>query len=238
MIDWYDWAGGREAMLRFGPMEGPVVVAAMPLLEEWNRTRAFTVTLLRFLADRGVASVLPDLPGHGESLVDIADLTMLRLAEAREAVTDRMADEGRSTVALGIRSGALIDHGALHVGRWHLAPVTGADVLRDLHKVWLAGERRPVDGRSLDAMMYGDDDPVTVAGTPLSSDFLSSLIVAEPFDQPTIPRRVVRLATDPRPADRHVDGPALWRRAEPGNDPALAATLADDIASWITTCVA
>jgi thioredoxin reductase len=39
MIDRYDWAGGSEAMLRFGPATGPIVVLALPLFEEANRTR-------------------------------------------------------------------------------------------------------------------------------------------------------------------------------------------------------
>ncbi|RYD50253.1 MAG: hypothetical protein EOP60_12200, partial [Sphingomonadales bacterium] len=60
MIDHYDWAGGREAMLRFGPATGPVVIAALPLFEEANRTRTFVVTLLRALAERGIAGALPD----------------------------------------------------------------------------------------------------------------------------------------------------------------------------------
>ncbi len=71
MIDHYDWPGGREAMLRFGPTNGPVMIVAPPLFEEANRTRAFVVTILRALAERGIASALPDLPGTGESLLDI-----------------------------------------------------------------------------------------------------------------------------------------------------------------------
>jgi len=35
-----------------------------------------------------------------------------------------------------------------------------------------------------------------------------------------------------------IAGPALWRRAEPGNDPALIEALGDDIAHWIATCAA
>ena len=236
MIDWYDWAGGREAMLRFGPDHGPVVVAAMPLLEEWNRTRAFVVTLLRALADRGLASVLPDLPGHGESQTASGQLTVLRLAEALESLTDQLHAEGRPTIGLGVRSGTLLDYCSLHVGRWHLAPVTGQEVLANLHKVWLAGGQGKGES-SLHTMMYGDD-AVVIAGHLLSADFLGSLTCAEPFDEPPIPRRVVRLASDPRPADRHVEGPPLWRRAEPGNDSVLAATLANDIAAWTRRCAA
>jgi len=70
MIDQYDWAGGCEAMIRFGSGTGPVVVLALPLWEEANRTRTFAVRLLRLLAERGIAGALPDLPGQGESAID------------------------------------------------------------------------------------------------------------------------------------------------------------------------
>ena len=76
MIDHYDWPGGREAMLRFGPATGPVVIAVMPLFEEANRTRAFMVAMLRALADRGIAGILPDLPGTGESRTEAKDITL------------------------------------------------------------------------------------------------------------------------------------------------------------------
>ena len=52
------------------------------------------------------------------------------------------------------------------------------------------------------------------------------------------PARTVRLVGDPRPADRAIEASPLWRRAEPGNDLALAALLADDIAEWVAHCAA
>ncbi|MCP3734461.1 hypothetical protein M9979_06165 [Sphingomonas sp. RP10(2022)] len=233
-IDHYDWSGGREALLRFGPDTGPVVVAALPLFEEANRTRTFTVGLLRALADRGIAGLLPDVPGQGESLTPLADLTILRMAEALEAVTGACHEAGRRTYALGIRSGTLLDYCALHSGRWHFAPQRGDDLLRELHRIWRAaghhGDR--------DAMIYGDADPVEIAGNLLSTDLLSSLSAATPFDRPGSPRRVVRLASDPAPADRKIDVAPLWRRSEPGDDITLAQILADDIAEWIATCEA
>lgn len=231
-IDHYHWSGGREALLRFGPDSGPVLVAALPLFEEANRTRTFAVTLLRQLADRGIASLLPDVPGQGESLAPLGTQTIVRIAEALEAVTGHCMAEGRRTYALGIRSGALIDQRALHSGRWHFAPQTGDELLRDLHRIWRAaghaGDR--------DLMISGGNGPIEVAGNLLSAELLSSLATATPFDRPGISRRVVRLAGDPRDADRHVEGAPLWRRTEPGNDPALAALLADDIATWIAAC--
>lgn len=232
-IDHYDWSGGREALLRFGPDTGPVAILALPLFEEANRTRTLAVGLLRRLAARGIAGLLPDVPGQGESQVPLADLMLLRMAEALEALTDRCLDDGRRTYAVGIRSGALLDFRALHSGRWHLAPQDGEALLRDLHRTWRAaghtGDRQ--------AMMYGADT-VEVAGNILSPDLLTSLSAATPFDQPGTPRRVIRLSSDPAPADRHVDAAPLWRRAEPGDDPALADALAADIADWIATCEA
>ena len=204
MIDHYDWPGGREAMLRFGPADGPVVVAALPLFEEANRTRAFMVTILRALAARGIASALPDLPGQGESLLPTAEATLGAMRTAFAAVP------GGYTLA--IRSGALLDAGE-RKGRWHLSPQPGVDLVRELGKLRQAGE-------SVD---YG--------GNILSGALLTELEAAEPA-----PARIVRLESDTKPADAKIPGAPQWRRAEPDNDPALAALLADDIAVWVRQC--
>ncbi|PVE59582.1 hypothetical protein DC429_04085 [Arthrobacter sp. TPD3018] len=230
-IDHYDWSGGHEALLRFGPDTGPAVILALPLFEEANRTRTFAVDLLRRLAEQGIAGLLPDVPGQGESLVPLEDCTRFCMAEALEALTDRCLDEGRRTYAVGIRSGTLLDYCALHSGRWHLAPQDGEALLRDLHRTWRAAGN---DGDP-QAMMYGADT-VEIAGNVLSSNLLTSFSAAAPFNQAGTPRRVVRLSSDSAPADRHVEAAPLWRRAEPGHDPALAATLAADIADWIAAC--
>jgi hypothetical protein len=50
------------------------------------------------------------------------------------------------------------------------------------------------------------------------------------------PLRTVRLATDAQPADLKVDGPALWRRSEPGTSDMLADALAADLAEWSRAC--
>jgi hypothetical protein len=218
-IDHYDWPGGREAMLGFGPDAGPILIAALPLFEEANRTRTFTVGLLRTLADRGIASLLPDVPGQGESTMPLTSMTIPRMAEALAAVANRCRAEGRRTYALGIRSGALLDVRARHRGRWHFAPQNGDDLLRDLHRIRRAAGNLDRDGAN----------PVEIAGNVLSADLLASLAAAIASDQPDVPRRIV---------DRPPDTTPLWRRAEPGNDPVLAHTLADDIATWLAICEA
>lgn len=232
-IDHYDWSGGREALLRFGPDTGPVVILVLPLFEEANRTRTFAVGLLRRLAERGIAGLLPDMPGQGESLVPVAGLSVPRMAGALTALTHHCLVNGRRAYAVGIRSGALLDTLAPCSGRWYLAPQDGDSLLRDLHRTWRAAGN---DGDQ--ATMMAGGDAVEIAGNVLSRELLASLTAAAPFDQPGTPRRVVRLSSDPAPADRHVDAAPLWRRAEPGDDPALADLLADDIAAWIAACEA
>ena len=232
-IDHYDWSGGREALLRFGPDTGPVVILALPLFEEANRTRTFAVGLLRRLAERGIAGLLPDVPGQGESVVPLAGLSVPRMAGALTALTHHCLDNGRRAFAVGIRSGALLDTLAPCNGRWHLAPQDGDSLLRDLHRTWRAAGN---DGDR--AVMMAGGDAIEIAGNVLSPDLLASLTAATPFDRSGTPCRVVRLSSDPAPADRHIDAAPLWRRAEPGHDPALADLLADDIAAWIAACEA
>ena len=218
MIDRYDWPGGHEALWRFGPDTGPVVLLLLPPFEEANRTRTFAVGLLRALASRGIASVLPDLPGQGESLLPTEAVT---LADWRAAVTALVSAIDRPVVGAAIRAGALFDGDADLAGRWHLAPQSGAALVRELGRI--------VGGIDRSAAC------VDIAGNRIATSLLDELGAATPCD--AHPRRVVRLGTDPEDADLRVDAAPLWRRAEPGNDPALADQLADDLAAWSRACV-
>lgn len=241
-IDHYDWVGGREAMLRFGPAHGPTAVVALPLLEEANRTRAFACGILRALAVRGIAGVLPEMPGTSESLVAT---TALHLADLRAAFAAAIAACAGPVFAVGIRSGALYSsvtpdpsaklrkglirapaasptleesgdpaQGGGDGWRWQLSPQTGAELIREWRRLRDAG------------------DGVTVAGNRVAEMLWNELTNAE-----APPARVVRLAGDPRPADLTVEGSPPWRRAEPDGDPALAERLADELAQWIAACV-
>lgn len=221
MIGHYDWAGGREAWLRFGPTDGPIVIAALPLFEEANRVRALMVTMLRALGARGIGGVLPDLPGQGESLVPTA---AARLADWRAAFAAAAGASGAAH-SVAIRGGALIDGQMAAASRWHFAPATGAMLVRDLKRAHAV-----TGGDALDV----DGDTVTLAGNIIDRTLLAHLDAAVP--ESAAPLRTVRLASDAQPADRTIEASPLWRRAEPDNDPTLAALLADDIAEWVRRC--
>lgn len=215
-------------MLRFGPADGATVaVLLQPLFEEANRTRRLIVDLARALAARGIASVLPDLPGQGDSVTATA---ATRLATMRAALDGVVAAAGPAAVAVSVRSGALLDPLAAVAGRWQFAPQTGAELLRDLGRI-----RQAATGAPFDPAAHFGSEPVEIAGNRLSGDMLVDLATAMRFAG-AAPVRTVRLAADPRPADARVEGAPLWRRAEPGEDAALAETLAADIAEWIATC--
>jgi pimeloyl-ACP methyl ester carboxylesterase len=228
VIGHYDWAGGREAMLRFGPADGPLVVLAMPLFEEANRTRAFAVTLLRALAGHGVASLLPDLPGTGESAIELEDISATDWVEAFSSVA---GDRPHHVAAL--RGGCLIAGNVPALSRWYFAPATGEMVVRDLVRARQIANRE--EGWAVDAAeLDRDGPPIELAGNRIPRPLVRALRDAEPDQMP--PCRIVRLESDERAAARHVPGPALWRRSEPDNDPVLAALLAEDLAQWIRQC--
>ncbi len=216
MIGRYDWAGGSEAMLRFGPNTGPIVVLALPLFEEANRTRTLAVTMLRALADHGIASVLPDFPGQGESEHPTAQFSLSNARQAYDDLVENLLPERRVHGA-AIRSGALVG------GQWQFSPATGNDLLRDLARI-----RQLADGESLDHA----DAPIEIAGNLIAPGALAELADAVPPES----GRVVRLESDPREANLKIPGMPLWRRSEPGNDPALAEILAADLARWVRAC--
>ncbi len=225
-------------MLRFGPDTGPVVMMLLPLFEEHNRTRAFAVTICRALADLGLASVLPDLPGQGESLVPTEMVTIFSLRECVKALAEQLARD-RNLYVAALRSGALLDTFALVNGRWCLAPQDGRSLLRELTRikqVELGAGQKLTESWYLDSDSTEEaaDPPVEIAGTLINPPLLADLEAASPLSSGLT--RTVRLESDPAPADIKFPGAPLWRRSEPGNDPTLAALLAADIAAWVGSC--
>jgi pimeloyl-ACP methyl ester carboxylesterase len=206
----YDRYGAhREWMMRIGP-EAPAILFVPPLLEEMNRTRAFMAAVMRGLSEAGYGSILPDLPGTGESE---RALSQIDWTAWRQAVSE-LAPFVVATVA--IRGGCLLDDaGALP--SWRLAPVDGASLVRDLER---------------SGMVSGGGS----AGYDPSPALVDALRAASPAAQAS--SRVVRLASDRGEADLKVDGPPLWRRSEPQTSSQLASLISGDIIAWVRQCAA
>lgn len=214
MNDRYAWAEGEELLHLLPGTSGASVIIALPPFEEANRTRALAADIARDLNTRGYSVAIPDLPGQGESLIPTADALLsdwrTAFAAAARALPGRVH-------GVAIRAGALIDADADLASRWLLAPQSGAALVREIQRLRQLG-----GGLS--------------AGNAINDEMLDQLSLAEPPTLGVI--RTVRLDGEPQPADRAtadrtIAAAPLWRRAEPDNDPALAAALAADIADWI-----
>lgn len=193
------------------------IIMLEPLFEEANRCRRLIAELMRRLAEQGIGVVLPDLPGTGESLTEIGTVTLTDWHDAIAAVRATVAP----VVVASMRGGALLDGGASAIGRWRFAPETGVRIVRDLKRTKASTARS-------DSPLY--------AGHHLSDAFLAGLESTPLTTGANI--RTLRLESDAADADAKLPGAPLWRRAEPGEDAALAARLADDLCAWVQTCVA
>ncbi|MGN5374181.1 hypothetical protein [Sphingomonas hankookensis] len=148
----------------------------------------------------------------------------MTLGDWRSAITALVDAGDRPVVGASIRAGALFDTGAAVACRWQLAPQSGSRLVRELERVAQAA-----GGIDRGAPV------VDIAGNRIAASMLADLAGATPCTDH--PCRIVRLGTDPDHADLRIDAAPVWRRAEPGDDPVLAALLADDLAAWSRACV-
>ena len=206
--------GRQEWLMRIGAEDAPAILFVPPLFEEMNRTRALLAATMRLLAAQGFSCWLPDLSGTGESERDLSEVTW---SDWRHDVTSAVAyvtgKAGKPLIA-SVRGGVLLDDGAEGRGWWRFAPVEGLALQRDMVRAGLAG---------VEWAGYAPGEPLKAG--------LAGATIAE-----VSPLRSVRLATDANEADLKVDGPALWRRSEPGTSDVLAEALATDLAEWSRTC--
>jgi hypothetical protein len=241
----YPWPGSTEPLLRLGPDDGPMVVIAQPLFEEANRMRAFVVAVMRALADAGIASALPDLPGTGESETPTEKTSyLLWLSAFAEAAYQ--AAGGHRPHLLTIRGGALLTSWTPAQSLYQFAPVEGSALIRDLIRARRVAGADAAFEAEMAALLSGPAPegplpPVLLAGNAIPGDLLAQLnhghaLSPETEDDQPIARRVARLADDGGSADIRFAGAPLWRRAEPDQDLTLAATLAGDVAAWVRRC--
>jgi len=206
---------GDEWLMRIGRAQAPAILFVPPLFEEMNRLRALIAAVMRRLAKRGHCCWLIDLGGTGESERDLAAVEWGDWRHDVSAAAAYIAEKARKPLIASLRGGALIDDGAEARGWWRLAPVDGAALARDMARAGLAG--------GVEWAGY--------APSPSLKDALAAAVAA-----PVAPLRTTRLATDRGEADAKIEGPALWRRSEPGTSAALADEIAADLGQWSRTC--
>lgn len=228
MIESYAWRGPddfgqREAMLRFGPEDAPLVLVLPPLFEEANRTRYFLVEIMRALAVHGIASILPDLPGTNDSPIPTVDA---RFGDWQKAIAALPAP----VLTVSLRGSALLDGFAATEFHWRLAPETGARLLRDMIRA--TAITAGIKAGEVEATAR--TEPTALAGNIVHHTLFTALENAVPTDTGVI--RTLRLEDDAGNADARVAGTPLWRRAEPDHDADLAAVVVADIAQWMTSC--
>ena len=219
LLGWQAPGGSNELAVWCGPQGARDVVLVLPAwFDEANKTRHFTIATMRLLEARGVASVLPDLPGCNESLAAMADQT---LASWRQAA-HKAATQFGCTHVLAIRTAAAI---APDLPGWAYAPQAGKSALRTLLRAESlaakeAGKPASVD----DLLMRGQQQGLLVAGWQLGAQMVRDLAALEPANGDLAVIEQSKLA-----------GPGLWLRAEPDHDPAqaqaLAAIILADLAS-------
>ena len=217
-----------EHRLRIDPAGTPraTILIVPPLFEEANRMRRTLVLAMRALAAEGFAAVLPDLPGQNESLVPLVEVDLDRWQGALSEVAASI--DGPVMIA-SVRGGTLIDHGAKAAAWWRLAPVGGVSLLRTLMRSRVSADREAGVASSLESLQdEAKDAPLLLAGNRLSPAMIAQLGASEA--QVVEPLRSVGLGAD------GIAGTPLWLRAEPGEDAAMAAAIATDIAAWSKTC--
>jgi alpha-beta hydrolase superfamily lysophospholipase len=210
-------SGRTEWLMRLGRPHAPAILFVPPLFEEMNRTRALIAAAMRWLAKRGHGCWLIDLSGTGESERALGEVAWDDWRHDVMSAAAYIAEKARKPLIASLRGGALVDDGAEARGWWRLTPIDGAAVTRDLVRSGLAGG-------------------VEWAGYAPADALKAALEAAKPAPVRTL--RTVRLARDAQAADARLEGPALWRRSEPGTSAALADAIAADLHRWSRECVA
>ncbi|WP_017670286.1 hypothetical protein [Blastomonas sp. AAP53] len=229
MIGAYRFDGNDELCLIHGPEDGPRLLILPPLFDEANRVRHLMVECARALAEHGIASVMPDLPGCNESPVPLENASISLWQAALIACAEQL---GPVSHFASIRGGALLDGALGDLPRWRLAPVKGGQLLRTMLRTKMAGDREAGIASSSEALMEtARAQGIELAGNSLSPCMIRELDSAAPASGGAV--RLVRFADDPLDADGRIAGAPLWLRAEPAHDPAMAQAMAADIAAWM-----
>ena len=213
-----DGTVSEELVVRHGAGQGPRILIIPPLFSEHNLMRRQLVEMMRRLAEARIDSVLPDLPGWNESLVHLGSQT---LAYWRDAMAEAAQFHGATDV-LAVRSGALLLPVSLN--GWSYAPHSGAKLLRAMIRARTIASRETGKAETSEELIeVGRRSGITLAGWTIGATMFAELEQAVPIAG----ERIVEISQS------EVGGPALWLRAESGEDSDQAARLAAILSAGI-----
>jgi hypothetical protein len=224
----YQTAQSTEFCLCFGEDSAEKrILFIPPLFDEMNRMRRVLVNAMRILAEKGIASALPDLPGCNESQIE---LRTQNLSSWRNAMRDAAASFSITHIA-SMRGGALIDNICEDLPHWRLAPVKGDTLLKSMLRTRIAGDKEAGLNTTSDALiMQAQTDDIELAGNILGPQMVADLAISIPAELANLQLRTIGDGPD------MIAGKALWLRAEPQDDADFAAAIAQDIAQWSSQC--
>ncbi len=216
-----------------GPVDGMPLLILPAFFEEMNRTRRLLARTTARLAEAGVRSWMPDMPGTGDHAEGFEAMDLPRWRAALAALA-RVAAQGHALHLLAVRGGALLADSIPAASLYRLAPPSsGTALLRDLWRTRAASdieaggaetpanlEARSVGGETIEAAGYA------IAPT------LAAALRAAMLPALALPCRTA--ATAPGPGvDIVLPGPPPWRQAEPIDEQPLADALAADLLVWM-----
>ena len=194
------------------------VLVIPPLFAEHNLMRRQLVEVMRQLHSARVDCVLPDLPGQNESLEPLSKQT---LGCWRDAVVEASRTFDATSI-LAVRSGALLV--PENAEGWLYAAQPGAKLLKGMIRARVIASREAgVTESSDDLFKLGRQEGITLGGWQIGASMFGELEAA------TTPAQTKWVEI----AQKDVGGPGLWLRAEPDENAAQAAKLAEIILSDI-----
>ena len=213
-------AGAEIPFVERGPADSAIrLLIIPPLFEEMNRCRQAMAGISRLLASHNIASLLPDLPGTGDSALPLEAISW----QDWQLSLIALAQQWRATHALAIRGASLLTE-SLELPAFHLAPiVSGERIWRDLLRARIIADQEAghTTARAQIDEAVTRGETVTLAGYDLPAPLARALLgarVAQPANDVTL-----------RPDDPSFAGPPVWLQAEP-----LPATLLSEaVVNWL-----
>ncbi|MGB3739754.1 MAG: hypothetical protein WA948_10420 [Pontixanthobacter sp.] len=201
----------QETALVFDQRRGPRLLVLPALFDEANKMRRQTVEVMHRLDLSGIDSVLPDLPGTNDSLEELREQTLANWKMGAKIAFDHF----EATHVLTIRHGALIV--PPDTPDWRYSPKKGKSLLRHLLRARaIAAKEAGIEETTAAIEAQARQHGVDLTGWRIGAALFDDLMNAEPstngqsFDI----------------AQSDLGGAGLWLRAEPGEEPEQADTLA------------